>query len=95
MPRKREPHPSEVYEAQQLARGDLTYSVHFRSGPGGAIRHDGCPSIAHADAIACEIEAEHRASCRRCMIYAVTPEGRAILVPDAMRRAARDERNGQ
>lgn len=88
--KRKEPHPAEVFEAEQLARADLTYSLNFRRGPGFAIREDGFASLALADARALEIEAAHSDSARRCMIYAVTPEGRAILVPEATRIAARD-----
>ena len=79
-------HPSEIHEREQIARAD-SFSLHLRRGPDFTINEEGFETLALAIARAEQIEAVHKG--RPVLIYAITPENRAFLIPADMRLAAR------
>lgn len=81
MPKK--PHPVDIHEREQMARAS-SYAIYFRRGPDFSIREEGFASLLAAIIRAEDIERAHPVG-RLCLIYAVTPEGRAFLISTDMR----------
>lgn len=82
MPKK--PHPADLHEQAQIARAS-SYAIFFRRGPEFTVREEGFANLLAAIIRAEAIELAHATAGRLCMIYAVTPEGRAHLIPAHMR----------
>jgi hypothetical protein len=83
MPKK--PHPADIAEADKIASA-TSFTIHLRTGP-----HDKTTERAEtlAEAIRIADDMGTTAGGRKAMIYAVTPDHRAALVPATMIAQAR------